>query len=577
MKKEMKKNLFMVAAVALMAMISCNKEQITGTSDVQVPAEDVIADIPFEFSAYADGADTQAPSVNPASVQQKTTLNTTGDKPKTHWLATDKISVNGFEFSVDKETAYGESARFLGQVSESFAAPYKAVYPASAGSFDALEVPAVQTAVAGDFDQSAVVGVAYSEKDNTLAFKNVTSLLKFQVSAACDQVTITSDVALAGTIKVNAVKVEKGDNGVDVTTIDYTVLTAKKEITVNGPFVTGKDYYVAVLPGAKTNFAVRVDGYFSRGAASVTPKRNVIMDMKTLPEPKISNTYGVVGTMQTPSEWDVAYPIAMYEDVDNTLILKNIELYKDDRLKIVVNRSWDENYGDNGNDKNVNQNGIFDIIFDTNTKTITLHCIKELTEHKVKVKVQVNRPWTLVYLHLWKELGSKDEDITTWPGTKLGTKSGDYEYELPGDYIGQNIGYILNNNSSDQSADQFIVIKSRAENVIKVDPYDVYLKPNSNWKSSNAWFAIYCWNNNGNAWAKMIKVNANVYGAYFPSGYSKGCKMKFVRMNSANQNNLSWDNDWNESSEVSCPTTGTNNCYSPNGWSNGGGTWGSPN
>lgn len=301
------------------------------------------------------------------------------------------------------------------------------------------------------------------------------------------------------------------------------------------------------------------------------------MDMKTLPEPKISNTYGVVGTMQTPSEWDVAYPIAMYEDVDNTLILKNIELYKDDRLKIVVNRSWDENYGDNGNDKKVNQNGIFDIIFDTNTKTITLHCIKELTEHKVKVKVQVNRPWTLVYLHLWKELGSKDEDITTWPGTKLGTKSGDYEYELPGDYIGQNIGYILNNNSSDQSVDQFIVIKSRAENVIKVDPYDVYLKPNSNWKSSNAWFAIYCWKNNGNAWAKMIKVNANVYGAYFPSGYSKGCKMKFVRMNSADQNNLSWDNDWNESSEVSCPTTGTNNCYSPNGWSNGGGTWGSPN
>ena len=285
MKKEMKKNLFMVAAVALMAMISCNKEEINGTSDVQVPAEDVIADIPFEFSAYADGADTQAPSVNPASVQQKTTLNTTGDKPKTHWLATDRISVNGFEFSVDKETAYGESARFLGQVSESFAAPYKAVYPASAGSFDALEVPAVQTPVADDFDQSAVIGVAYSEKDNSLAFKNVTSLLKFQVPAACDQVTITSDVALAGTIKVNAVKVEKGDNGVDVTTIDYTVLTAKKEITVNGPFVTGKDYYVAVLPGVKTNFAVRVDGYFSRGAASVTPKRNVIMDMKTLPEP----------------------------------------------------------------------------------------------------------------------------------------------------------------------------------------------------------------------------------------------------------------------------------------------------
>lgn len=362
MKKEMKKNLFMVAAVVLMAMISCNKEEINGTLDVQEPAEDVIADIPFEFSAYVDGADTQAPSVNPASVQQKTTLNTTGDKPKTHWLATDKISVNGFEFSVDKETAYGESARFLGQVSESFAAPYKAVYPASAGSFDALEVPAVQTAVAGDFDQSAVIGVAYSEKDNTLAFKNVTSLLKFQVSAACDQVTITSDVALAGTIKVNAVKVEKGDNGVDVTTIDYTVLTAKKEITVNGPFVTGKDYYVAVLPGAKTNFAVRVDGYFSRGAASVTPKRNVIMDMKTLPAP-VASDWGLVGVI---NNWDAESPITMYKDVDDCVLIRN---FTGGAFKFIKNKTWNINRGIRSRDASSPSKGTWNLC---GTKDISL-------------------------------------------------------------------------------------------------------------------------------------------------------------------------------------------------------------
>lgn len=287
MKNEMKKNLFMVAAVALMAMISCNKEIINPGSEaeIQEPVEDVVPTIPFEFSAYADGADTQAPSVNPAAVMQKTTLNTSGDKPKTHWLASDVISVNGCNFTVDKETPVGESARFLGQVTDDFAAPFKAVYPASAGTFDALEIPATQTAIAGDFDQSAVIGVAYSEKDNTLAFKNITSLLKFQVSAACDEVTITSDDALAGTIKVNAVKVEKDENGVDITTVDYTILSAKKEITITGPFVVGKDYFVAVLPGAKSKFTVRVDGYYSRGAASVTPKRNTVMNMKTLPEP----------------------------------------------------------------------------------------------------------------------------------------------------------------------------------------------------------------------------------------------------------------------------------------------------
>ena len=452
MKKEMKKNLFMVAAVALMAMISCNKEQINGTLDVQEPAEDVIADIPFEFSAYADGADTQAPSVNPASVQQKTTLNTTGDKPKTHWLATDKISVNGFEFSVDKETAYGESARFLGQVSESFAAPYKAVYPASAGSFDALEVPAVQTAVAGDFDQSAVIGVAYSEKDNTLAFKNVTSLLKFQVSAACDQVTITSDVALAGTIKVNAVKVEKGDNGLDVTTIDYTVLTAKKEITVNGPFVTGKDYYVAVLPGAKTNFAVRVDGYFSRGAASVTPKRNVIMDMKTLPEP-VASGWCVKGSF---NNWGEGY--SLFNDLNGNIVAKNIKLSgafkivnpSDKYVRSISNTpttsKWLTLYDASGD---MSLTGTYDVYVNTASKAICMvTASSSVPEYKLsnrELYVSVQSGWGWPYLYGWE--GTNTEIWDGWQTRKYDTSltisnTGYYCWKVPANFNNKTVSLI---------------------------------------------------------------------------------------------------------------------------------------
>lgn len=452
MKKEMKKNLFMVAAVALMAFVSCNKEEINGTLDVQEPAEDVIADIPFEFSAYADGADTQAPSVNPASVQQKTTLNTTGDKPKTHWLATDKISVNGFEFSVDKETAYGESARFLGQVSESFAAPYKAVYPASAGSFDALEVPAVQTAVAGDFDQSAVIGVAYSEKDNTLAFKNVTSLLKFQVSAACDQVTITSDVALAGTIKVNAVKVEKGDNGVDVTTIDYTVLTAKKEITVNGPFVTGKDYYVAVLPGAKTNFAVRVDGYFSRGAASVTPKRNVIMDMKALPAP-VASGWCVKGSF---NNWGEGY--SLFNDLNGNIVAKNIKLSgafkivnpSDKYVRSISNApttsKWLTLYDASGD---MSLTGTYDVYVNTANKAICMvTASSSVPEYKLsnrELYVSVQSGWGWPYLYGWE--GTNTEIFGGWQTRKYDTSltisnTGYYCWKVPANFNNKTVSLI---------------------------------------------------------------------------------------------------------------------------------------
>ena len=452
MKKEMKKNLFMVAAVALMAMISCNKEEINGTLDVQEPAEDVIADIPFEFSAYVDGADTQAPSVNPASVQQKTTLNTTGDKPKTHWLATDKISVNGFEFSVDKETAYGESARFLGQVSESFAAPYKAVYPASAGSFDALEVPAVQTAVAGDFDQSAVIGVAYSEKDNTLAFKNVTSLLKFQVSAACDVVTVTSDVALAGTIKVNAVKVEKGDNGVDVTTIDYTVLTAKKEITVNGPFVTGKDYYVAVLPGAKTNFAVRMDGYFSRGAASVTPKRNVIMDMKTLPAP-VASGWCVKGSF---NNWGEGY--SLFNDLNGNIVAKNIKLSgafkivnpSDKYVRSISNTpktsKWLTLYDASGD---MSLTGTYDVYVNTANKAICMvtasSSVPEFKLSNRELYVSVQSGWGWPYLYGWE--GTNTELWGGWQTRKYDTSltisnTGYYCWKVPANFNNKTVSLI---------------------------------------------------------------------------------------------------------------------------------------
>ena len=38
-KTEMKKNLFMVAAVALMTFTACNKEEIAGGNEIQTPTE----------------------------------------------------------------------------------------------------------------------------------------------------------------------------------------------------------------------------------------------------------------------------------------------------------------------------------------------------------------------------------------------------------------------------------------------------------------------------------------------------------------------------------------------------------
>lgn len=426
MKKEMKKNLFMVAAVALMALVSCNKEEINGTLDVQEPAEDVIADIPFEFSAYADGADTQAPSVNPASVQQKTTLNTTGDKPKTHWLATDKISVNGFEFSVDKETAYGESARFLGQVSESFAAPYKAVYPASAGSFDALEVPAVQTAVAGDFDQSAVIGVAYSEKDNTLAFKNVTSLLKFQVPAAADfsekitSITITSTDYIAGTVSIDF----------EGTLPKVTVKKGVKTITVNcsDGFDPAKTYYAAVLPGTKSNLVVRINGYLSKQATSVTIKNSTIANMKRLPAP-------VDAKWRLKGSFDWSNGKVFYKDLNGYIVVKNMSFTaitefkahnmdgKDEWTRTAANVALSNQWYkigqyDGGNSRIIK--GVYDVYVDPVGYNIYFsEAGKELTAAIPTTRTVTVYLNSTSYTHLWcwnKDKSSENYTGGSWPG-----------------------------------------------------------------------------------------------------------------------------------------------------------------
>ena len=231
----MKKNLFMVAAVALLALVSCNKEEINnGGVDPQEP---------------------QAPSVTvqfTASLEAtKTSLDV--ENKKTVWLETDKISINGQEFEI-KDIQEDGKAIFVNvnTLPEGFGAPFTAVYP-----YGSNGVPASQTAYANNFDPAAVIETATSE-DYSLHFSNESSLLKFQVPANCSSVTLSADEELA-----------KGSN----------------TVTISGSMEAGPDYYVAVLPGTKTNFTVKVDGYTMRSAPSVNIAASTIVNMKSLDVP----------------------------------------------------------------------------------------------------------------------------------------------------------------------------------------------------------------------------------------------------------------------------------------------------
>ena len=100
----------------------------------------------------------------------------------------------------------------------------------------------------------------------------------------------------------------------------------------------------------------------------------------------------------------------------------------------------------------------------------------------------------------------------------------------------------------------------------------LYLKPNDNWKSAQAWFAVYLFDNDTKEkeWVKMEKVDDTVYKAEVPSKYPN---VIFCRMNSANSESLSWDNTWNQTNDLNFDAT--NNCYTvtEGAWSKGDGTW----
>ena len=539
----MKKNLFMVAAVALVALISCNKET---DSPVQ-PAP--VSDIKFEAEFVNEQTKTSLGEADKEGYRNVT------------WDLGEQVYINGSLFTATGLKEDGKAIFETEDLDFATAEKYDAIYPASAGK--SLEAVTIPTAQDGTF-ANAAIAVAQSG-NRSLAFMNVASLLRFQVPAAYSSVTIESTANLAG-----AVPVSFNEDGVPVI---GEVTNASKKITLEN-VKADVDYYVAVLPGDH-KFTFRFDGYLSKASnTTLSPARAQIFNLGVLPLPKQSAKYGLVGTMQ-PKEWTETAPIAMYQDTDNNVVVKKLKLYKDDRFKIVENKSWAVNHGDeNGNDMKITKNGLFDIEFNTSTNKINVKCIEEYNDIKVTVTINVDRPWSEVRIHLWNEKGDNDENITTWPGFKLGTKQGAYTYEIDGKYIGSEIGYIIHNNSEDKTNDQFITLSSRKENTMNVSAYDVYFIPSSNWKQSNAWFAIYCWGSNGDAWSKMSKVNATTYGAYLPDGYAKGCDMKFVRMSNANIEELSWGNKWNESSNTKCPTDG-NNCYTlkDSGWDDQGGSW----
>jgi hypothetical protein len=100
----------------------------------------------------------------------------------------------------------------------------------------------------------------------------------------------------------------------------------------------------------------------------------------------------------------------------------------------------------------------------------------------------------------------------------------------------------------------------------------LYLKPNSNWVQSDAWFAVYYWNGSTNGWTKMTDSDSD--GIYEATIDLAACTngVIFCRMNPASQT-LDWSNKWDQTSDLKYSAPNNLFTVAADAWNNANGTW----
>ena len=340
---KMKKNLFMIAAVAL-AAVACNKE----AAQEQLPTGEVVT-----FEASTDGADT------------KVVL----DGKVSKWENGDKITIHngtkGYEFSTTDE---GATAEFTYTGDDFSGEKFIAVYPAGTYTADVeaktvvANVPTYQPSRDGSFSAGAVPSVAYSETQS-LMFRNAAALLKFTVKGKNVKGLVfygNNGEAVSGDVKVtmnddNTIKTIEAQK----TTITENEVTETKLITwakvwantSNWCFVEGTTYYLAVVPQNFTKgftAQLEIDGVGTVDVKKLETayelKPNTILDLGELEyvaPPVTELNWGVAGTM---TNWADNADLAMTAEGD-WLVAKNVTIEAGSEFKFRANGNWTNNRG----------------------------------------------------------------------------------------------------------------------------------------------------------------------------------------------------------------------------------------
>lgn len=234
------------------------------------------------------------PLVLSASVEgnavPKTTLG--ADFKTVRWSADDAIAVfsgNNKYTSSGMEILEGtdsKSAKFTFSTLDAGASVSYAVYPAAAAVEKYNEgatvvVPTVQTAVADGFDPAAAVTIAKAGS-GSMTFLNVCAYLAFTIksedAASVSSVRIYANEPMTGTADV------AWNSGNPTVTFSRSV-SAYTGVLLNGPFESGKTYYVAIYPNTYTGLTFKlthsttgyVSTYTSATSLAVARKANKVI------------------------------------------------------------------------------------------------------------------------------------------------------------------------------------------------------------------------------------------------------------------------------------------------------------
>ena len=217
--------------------------------------------------------------------------------------------------------------------------------------------------------------------------------------------------------------------------------------------------------------------------------------------------YGVVGSFQAPTTWDVAAPVEMYTTKEKDwVVAEGVELYKSDEFKIVTGNSWDNpNFGgkDNtlvaevdkeytlaqgGQNIKVNENGKFNIYFNATSKAFKVECVEEYENLIVNITIDNKANWSPLYITL------KDGDTVVANNATVTNN----KYQVGGEYIGKTLTCTLSNGT--KTSDEMNVAITKTGATITLEETIIKLKVQLNTANAKQWWGntmkIHAWGTN---------------------------------------------------------------------------------